>query len=245
MKCPKCRATLPLDSTFCPKCGERLPSEQGISDESPNRESKRAGSSRARGDQRPTEASQFLDKSSPGRSDAPTRGRARDNAESEEPIWRGGYSWKAMIGIWLGAALLSAVVLLGAGSLVAERQDAKSALGLAAIVVVVLWGGSGLWYLYRRLNVAYALTSQRLTYKSGILIRTTDQIELIDIDDVTYRQGLIERLLGVGTILVSSSDRTSPELYLIGIDGVQQVAGWLDDARREQRRRHAVQVESI
>ena len=68
---------------------------------------------------------------------------------------------------------------------------------------------------------------------------------MIDIDDVTYYQGLVERMLNVGSIKLESSDRTHPELWLRGIDNVGEVADLFDDLRRKERRRRGVHIESI
>ncbi len=64
-------------------------------------------------------------------------------------------------------------------------------------------------------------------------------------DDVTFVQGIIQRMLSVGTIRVSSSDRTHPELVLLGIDNVEKVADLIDDARRKERRRRGLHIEAI
>ena len=64
-------------------------------------------------------------------------------------------------------------------------------------------------------------------------------------DDVSYDQGIIERLLGVGTIRVTSSDRTHPEIALRGIDGVHEVATMMDDARRRERLRRGLHIEAV
>jgi membrane protein YdbS with pleckstrin-like domain len=98
---------------------------------------------------------------------------------------------------------------------------------------------------YRRVSVKYRLTNQRLFHEQGILRRVTDRIELIDIDDVTMEQGLLERLFGVGTIHVSSSDRTAPNLQMPGIDDVKAVADTIDQARRAERQRRGVFIESV
>ena len=79
----------------------------------------------------------------------------------------------------------------------------------------------------------------------GILSRRTDRIELIDIDDVSYVQGIIQRVLGVGSIKISSSDRSHPELTMIGIDQVEKIADMIDDARRLERRRRGLHIEAI
>ena len=96
-----------------------------------------------------------------------------------------------------------------------------------------------------RLSVEYTLTTQRLIHKHGLLHRVTNRVEVIDIDDVSYSQGPIERLLGVGTIKLLSSDVSDPQLVLRGIDNVQKVATLIDNARREERRRRGLYLESV
>ena len=98
---------------------------------------------------------------------------------------------------------------------------------------------------YRKMSVHYHLTTQRFIHKSGILRRTADRLEVIDIDDVTYSQGLIERMVNVGSIRISSSDRTHPELVLIGIENVQVVSDTIDDVRRKERRRRGLHIEAV
>jgi uncharacterized membrane protein YdbT with pleckstrin-like domain len=114
-----------------------------------------------------------------------------------------------------------------------------------AIFVAVVWLGLGLVLVYRKLDVHYTLTSQRFVHKKGILKRVTDRIEVIDIDDVTFEQGIIQRMLGVGTVRLTSSDRSHPELALRGIDEVQRISGLIDDVRRRERRKRGLHIEAI
>ena len=95
------------------------------------------------------------------------------------------------------------------------------------------------------MSVHYQLTTQRFIHKSGILKRVTDRIEVIDIDDVTYEQGIVQRMLGVGKIRITSSDRSHPELVLSGINDVATIADLIDDTRRAERRRRGVHIETI
>jgi membrane protein YdbS with pleckstrin-like domain len=115
----------------------------------------------------------------------------------------------------------------------------------AAIGVAVLWLALLVTFVYRRLNANYTLTTQRLLHKSGILLQRANRIEVIDIDDVTYVQGIIERLFGVGTIKLLSTDTSDPTLVLYGIDNVQQVANLIDNARREERRKRGLYMEAV
>jgi uncharacterized membrane protein YdbT with pleckstrin-like domain len=112
-------------------------------------------------------------------------------------------------------------------------------------VIALLWIYAVGVFIVRRLSVHYTLTNQRFLHESGLFTRTTDRIEVIDIDDVTFRQGMIERMLGVGTIQLDSSDRTHPRLVLAGIDNVKVVSGMIDDVRRKERRRRGIHIEQV
>jgi len=116
---------------------------------------------------------------------------------------------------------------------------------IVLLVLGILWVGLALLFLYRKISVRYKLTTQRFIHRSGVLTRVSDRIEVIDIDDVTYHQGLTERLFDVGSIQLVSSDRTHPELWLRGIANVKKVADQIDDLRRKERRRRGLHIESI
>ncbi len=167
--------------------------------------------------------------------------------EPETDLWTGGFSPKAMIGTWLLSALFSIavlVVLVMAPTLFGDKVSLKVLWSVGIGVVIAWWAIAISSYAYRRISVRYQLTNQRFIHKHGILVRTTDRIELIDIDDVAFSQGLIQRMLGVGTIRITSSDRSHPMLSLLGIDEVDRVSGMIDDARRKERRRRSLHIEA-
>jgi uncharacterized membrane protein YdbT with pleckstrin-like domain len=146
-----------------------------------------------------------------------------------------------MIGTWAATGLGTAVVL---AALIVFWPPGPWWLALLGGVLIV-WLVELCALAYWRISDSYVLTAQRLVHESGILSRTTDRIELLDIDDVTVKQGLIERFLGVGTIHILSSDRTSPKLDLIGIENAKETAAIFDDARLAERRRRGLHIEQI
>jgi membrane protein YdbS with pleckstrin-like domain len=160
--------------------------------------------------------------------------------EVEQELWHGTYSGKALVGWWVAATL---VTLLGPAAALAIGHAA--AWWVYLLAVLLLWGWPAVRLVVARLSVEYTLTTQRLIHKRGLLRRVTDRVEVIDIDDVSYSQGPIERLLGIGTIQLLSSDVSDPQLVLRGIDNVQQVATLIDNARREERRRRGLYLESV
>jgi uncharacterized membrane protein YdbT with pleckstrin-like domain len=214
MKCQACGAGNSDEAAFCQKCGASLtghpPGGPG------NAQNTAAAGLRA--------AATIAGKGS----------------ETEEKLWIGGFSAKAMLGTWFAAlALTLGLIVL---SLLLPIPVLPFIVGG---VVFLLWAYAIGAFFVRRLSVHYTLTNQRFLHESGLFTRVTDRIEVIDIDDVTFRQGMIERMLGVGTIEIESSDRTHPRLVLAGIDDVKHVAGIIDDVRRKERRRRGIHIEQV
>jgi membrane protein YdbS with pleckstrin-like domain len=162
--------------------------------------------------------------------------------EPEEDIWQGKFSSRAMTGKWILAATLT--VVLPILILVAHINYAWAWWGYL-VLVIGMWVGFSLQLAVRKMTVKYYLTSQRLIHETGLLKRVTDRMEVIDIDDVTFEQGFVERMIGVGSIKIISSDRTHPELWMRGIENVREVATKIDDVRRRERRKRALHIEAI
>jgi uncharacterized membrane protein YdbT with pleckstrin-like domain len=82
-------------------------------------------------------------------------------------------------------------------------------VALAVMVLIDVW--------VKFASRKYRITNQRLFATTGLIARKTEEIELFRIKDVKVDQGLLERMLGYGTITVYSSDETAPQLVMIGI----------------------------
>jgi membrane protein YdbS with pleckstrin-like domain len=169
---------------------------------------------------------------------AGARSGAADVAEKE--LWSGSYSAKALFGQIVAAIVITVIATIGAAF-----WNTSAGWMTLAVVLLVLWAALALTLAYRRLTVRYRLTTYRFFHERGLLSRVTDRLEVIDIDDVTVRQGMVERMLGVGTIVMRSSDCSDPKLSLPGIDDVKTVADMIDNVRRAERRRRGLHIESI
>lgn len=159
--------------------------------------------------------------------------------DAEETLWQGGYSAQAMGGVWL-AALLATVALVTV-SLLYETLPPWIAVAIAAAIWVI----AGIVYAVRRLGIQYELTTQRFIHQHGVLGRRTERIEVIDIEDVSFHQGPVQRLLGIGTIELTSTDRSHPQLIMPGIAQVKTIAGLIDDVRRRERQRRSLHIRSM
>jgi membrane protein YdbS with pleckstrin-like domain len=228
MKCPGCGIEVVDKSVYCHKCGERLDSPTGEGALSEQRDPADGAV-----DQTPNcdPAERIREVTGSGRGGGDPR---------EQELWQGGYCLKAMAGTWV-LSLLASIAVLIVGFWFANRILWWCVLA----AIVLLWLYQIVILLRRRLGVHYRLTTQRFFHESGILIHTTDLIEVIDMDDVTYRQTLIDRMTGVGTIRIVSSDRSHPNLSIDGIEKVHEVAAMLQDARHAERIRRGLHIEQI
>jgi membrane protein YdbS with pleckstrin-like domain len=60
----------------------------------------------------------------------------------------------------------------------------------------------------------YRISNYRIDFERGLLSRNIDTLELWHVDDISFRQSLMDRILGVGTITIVSDDATTPRLEL-------------------------------
>ncbi len=227
MHCPKCGVEVMEAAGFCHKCGAELDAgESEFSAQEVNPPSTGAE------EQAPVTPLEKMQQAAASRRDV--------EDETEEDLWHGGYSSKAMLGAWVLSSLVTV------GLLVLAVWAGNKWIGWpVAVGIPLLWIYQLAKLCYRRWNIRYQLTNQRFIHQTGILRRVTDRIEVIDMDDITSEQKLLERPVGVGTIRISSSDRSHPELIMLGIENVKEVATLIDETRRAERRRRGLHIESI
>jgi uncharacterized membrane protein YdbT with pleckstrin-like domain len=95
---------------------------------------------------------------------------------------------------------------------------------------------------YRTKAVRYRLTTQRLFVQTGLVAKKLEEVELFRVKDVTLSQGFLQRLLGVGTVVVLSSDDTAPRLELAGIRQPMEVKETIRNAFRASRQREGMRM---
>lgn len=221
MRCPQCGADVVAEAIFCHKCGYKLPQDESLTG---------------------SVSSETSDSSvGPAEKLSSAISKLDTSDQSEIELWRGGFSSKAMFGAWCLSALIS-IVLLVIGAVWIRSGMYWLIISIAAVAP---WIYNLILLAYRRLSVKYLLTNQRFVHESGLLRRLINRIEVLDIDDISFEQGVVERIVGVGSIHIISSDRSHPDLTLMGIENVREVSGLFDDTRRAERRRRGLHIESI
>jgi len=167
----------------------------------------------------------------------PTPASATQPAPPETELWSGRTSWKhyaGRVGLWIVGNVLFAALIVWLAS-------AKKWFGLAGVIYTVLAGVavSGLIFIIpvflRIISRRYRLTSQRLFIERGILSQTIDQTELIRVDDVRVEKTLLDRVFGLGTVSLLSTDVSDRLVVIEGIDNADKVAEAVRTNMRAQR----------
>jgi uncharacterized membrane protein YdbT with pleckstrin-like domain len=142
--------------------------------------------------------------------------------------------WKTV----LRPILLVIVVLAALGTLVYYRGHVPPAafLGSGVLAIVVLTGVA--IPVLRWQTTTYELTTRRLRLRRGILSRSGRDFPLIRISDVSFRHGLIDRLLGCGQLIVESAGEHG-QLVLTEIPHVEMVQATLFQLVEDEQRRLA------
>lgn len=72
-------------------------------------------------------------------------------------------------------------------------------------------------FLYLK-NILFEITDQQIKFSHGLFTKSTEYIELYRIVDYAEHSSLIQKMYGLKTVTVISTDKTSPTLQLKGID---------------------------
>lgn len=123
------------------------------------------------------------------------------------------------------------VLILGAAIavIVLVPLSSASAWPIRAIILLVALVAGAAWFgvpLMRWRTTTYEVTTRRLRLRKGVLTRSGRDFPLNRISDVSFEQGLIDRLLGAGRLIVESPGEQG-RLVLTEIPEIQRVQGVL------------------
>jgi membrane protein YdbS with pleckstrin-like domain len=122
--------------------------------------------------------------------------------EGEHVVWSTRTHVKALL-----APALVLIVGAGVGGYLSSLPDDHRNVWLTIIWVVVglVVAVYSLWPFLEWLTTTYTVTNRRLTTHAGVISRTGHDIPLARISDVSYEKGLLDRMLGCGTLVVSDA----------------------------------------
>lgn len=91
----------------------------------------------------------------------------------------------------------------------------------------------------------YGLTQTRIKIKTGLLNTKEEEVMLFRVRDVSLTQNLIERIGNTGTVIVTSTDATSPNTALKHVKNAQDVKELLVQLVEENRKKNRVRAAEV
>ena len=85
----------------------------------------------------------------------------------------------------------------------------------------------------------YELTEDRLFVKTGILAINEEEIRLYRVIDINYKASIFQRLFGVGSILLATSDHSAGNLEIRSVKNPKEIKELLSEKvefQRDQKR---------
>ena len=91
----------------------------------------------------------------------------------------------------------------------------------------------------------YEITTQRVRIREGVFSKRTDELELYRVKDSTVLEPFWQRLFGIGNIVITTNDTTTPTLTLEALPNAAETREKLRAAIEECRDRKRVRIAEL
>ncbi len=160
---------------------------------------------------------------------------AHPDVESDKRVlYTGVPSWKAYLGYYVAAGLAALIAI----AIMRAMSDANTSTGTKILGVLIPIAAAAVYMfgltLYRR-SIRFRVTNTVIETERGLLSKRIEVLQLWRCKDVSYRQNLIDRILGIAHIDVYASDVSTPHVEIVGMPASRQLFENLRDSIELQR----------
>ena len=157
--------------------------------------------------------------------------------EGERLVARFHPHWKTVLQplLILTATVVALLIVLIVVPLHSNAFAVRLGLSVLALLIIIVFTAVP---LLRWRTTSYELTTRRLRLRAGIVSRSGRDFPLMRISDVSFAQGLLDRLLGCGRLIVESPGEHG-QLVLTEIPRVQHVQATLFQLVEDEQQRLA------
>jgi uncharacterized membrane protein YdbT with pleckstrin-like domain len=162
-------------------------------------------------------------------------GHDRSLAVGEESVEVLHPHWKTLVRPIAAAFIVVAALLVGEALIPGGKWAVLGRLVMAVVAIALLMWWLMVPFLMWRTTV-YELTTRRIRLRDGIFTRKGRDIPLSRITDVSFSKGVLDRLLGSGTLVVESAGEHG-ETKLTEIPRVERISSLLFQLVENERTR--------
>jgi uncharacterized membrane protein YdbT with pleckstrin-like domain len=164
-----------------------------------------------------------------------------DPEPGEEVFFHGHPSWRSLLSLYIKGLLIGIVVGVIVG--VITRATGKSVnVGLVVVAVIAVLLVVMAIAFFRLIRTTYSITSQRLTINKGLLSRDLHETRIDRVQNVNYRQSLLERMLGIGDVDFDTAGGDDYDFSFLGVADPHGIVRTVDRAIRQMPTGRGTQI---
>jgi uncharacterized membrane protein YdbT with pleckstrin-like domain len=146
----------------------------------------------------------------------------------ERELYEGRPSWRALMSFYAIGIGVAGLVLVVVGLLADSWGTAVAIAAVIAALTLVVG------YL-RRIGTKYLITTQRLRISRGLVRKAVQETRLERVQNVNYQQGVLDRVLGVGSVDFDTAGTDDSEFRFEWVNHPEEVVRAVDRAVEEAR----------
>jgi uncharacterized membrane protein YdbT with pleckstrin-like domain len=146
----------------------------------------------------------------------------------ERELYEGRPSWRALMSFYAIGIGVAALVLVVVGLL-------ADSWGTAIAIAAVIAGLTLVVGYLRRIGTKYLITTQRLRISRGLVRKAVQETRLERVQNVNYQQGVLDRVLGVGSVDFDTAGTDDSEFRFEWVNHPEEVVRAVDRAVEEAR----------
>jgi len=146
----------------------------------------------------------------------------------ERELYEGRPSWRALMSFYAIGIGVAALVLVILGLL-------ADSWGTAIVIAAVIAGLTLVVGYLRRIGTKYLITTQRLRISRGLVRKKVQETRLERVQNVNYQQGVLDRVLGVGTVDFDTAGSDDSEFRFEWVNEPEEVVRAVDRAVEDAR----------
>ncbi len=124
------------------------------------------------------------------------------------------FLYLALVGLAIASAIFGVMASI----------DQNWTLAAICLGVLVLSAGYLIYWYVEIIATTLQVTNKRTTLRKGILSKSTTEVQHDDVRNLQVHQNVIQRILGIGDIAISSSGQDDLELFVKAIPAPEEVA---------------------